>query len=345
LLIETLEVPRTAERALDPEWLGQALASLTGGAPIEAVEQVEYIRTVATKIRFTARWGGETHAFCIKGLLDVDEMTARGGPTMLLEADFYGKVAATVDVRVPTCVAAVVDRANPAGVILMRDVIAEGGTFCSALDAFTPDQAAASLEQLAHLHVGKAILDDAPWIGRRVASLANANYVTPEKLQELLDGPRGDSLPARTKNAATLKEAMKALAALDETTPDFLLHGDAHAGNIFRNAGGTGVIDWQLLQRGGWALDVAYHVCAVLPVEVAEAEERRLLGTYLQFMRGLGAEMPDAEEAWRQYRLAAVYGYYLWSITQRVDPAITLIFNARLGASVTRHDSYGLLGL
>jgi hypothetical protein len=40
-----------------------------------------------------------------------------------------------------------------------------------------------------------------------------------------------------------------------------------------------------------------------------------------------------------------VYGFYLWSITRRVDPAIINVFVARLGASVTRHDSYQLLGL
>jgi hypothetical protein len=40
-----------------------------------------------------------------------------------------------------------------------------------------------------------------------------------------------------------------------------------------------------------------------------------------------------------------VYGYYLWSITRRVDPAIIKVFGSRLGAAVTRHDSYRVLGL
>ncbi|MFD2135687.1 phosphotransferase [Novosphingobium resinovorum] len=29
-----------------------------------------------------------------------------------------------------------------------------------------------------------------------------------------------------------------------------MIHGDAHAGNVFRTPEGMGVIDWQLLQRG-----------------------------------------------------------------------------------------------
>ena len=44
-------------------------------------------------------------------------------------------------------------------------------------------------------------------------------------------------------------------------------------------------------------------------------------------------------------RHPAVYGYYLWAITRRVDPPIIRTFTARLGAAVTRHDSFGLLGL
>ena len=55
-----------------------------------------------------------------------------------------------------------------------------------------------------------------------------------------------------------------------EARPQFLVHGDAHAGNIFRTDRGSGLIDWQVLQRGTWAIDVAYHLCAVLPVDLAE---------------------------------------------------------------------------
>lgn len=344
----TPEVPRTLAEALDPAWLTQALAPATGGAAIGTVETVEVLRTVATKVRFTAAFEGARggkEAFCLKGLLDVDTDTAKGGVVTVLEADFYSKLAAGLAVRVPDCVATVVDREAQFGVVIMRDVVDQGGHFCSALDAFTADEAAASLNQLALLHMARGVLDESPWIRRRVSALANSTYVSQPMLQEMLDGPRGTSLSARTRDAGLLIQNMKALAAFDESTPDVLIHGDSHAGNIFLTPEGPGLIDWQLLQRGGWALDVAYHIAAVLPVDVAEANERALLASYLDTMRGHGVAVPNAEQAWEEYRKAAVYGYYLWSITRRVDPAIINIFVARLGASVTRHDSYRLLGL
>jgi hypothetical protein len=107
-----LRVPATLEEALDPTWLGEALASVSQGAKVVAVETVEVIKTVATKVRFTVTFNGAagTQAFCLKGLLDVDEMTKMGGSTCVLEGDYYLKLASQVDVQVPEAVAVVTDR-------------------------------------------------------------------------------------------------------------------------------------------------------------------------------------------------------------------------------------------
>ena len=343
-----IAVPRTIEAALDPAWLSDALREVSGGPQVTSVQQVELIRTVATKVRFTVVFEGSTeaHGFCLKGLLDVDEMTARGGPTCVLEADFYCKVAPTIpDLEVPTCVSAVIDREGQQAVIIMRDVIVDGGRFCSALEPFSADDAMLSLTELSKLHASSGFLQGNEWIRPRAADLAQMTYVTPQMLQELLDGPRGDNLATEVRDAKRLGAAMKALAARDSDRPQFLIHGDSHAGNIFRTGQGAGVIDWQLLQRGGWALDVAYHLNAVLPTEVAELEERRLLREYLSLMRGHGMDMPEDEDAWLQYREAPIYGFYLWGITRRVDPPIIVQFTDRLGKAVTRHQSHTLLGV
>src|SRR5215469_8896752 len=106
-------VPRTLDQALDPVWLTGALAPVTDGAPVTSVEVVEVIRTVATKVRFAVTLDGtqgRKEAFCLKGLLDVDAELARGGAVTVLEADFYGQLAPSLAVRVPDCVATVIDR-------------------------------------------------------------------------------------------------------------------------------------------------------------------------------------------------------------------------------------------
>ena len=344
---EDLPVPATLEAALDPQWLARALAHIGGGAAVAEVRTIEVIRTMATKVRFTLRFAGQdrVHALCLKSFLDIADPRLAGGATTVLEADFYSRLAPRLGVRVPRCLAAVVDREAPLGLIIMADLIAEGAQFCSALEAFSADKAAESLGQIAALHAGSGLLGELPWVTARVGQLARARYIPLPTLQDMLDGPRGEGLPGPVRDAARLVDGLRALAERDAARPQFLVHGDSHAGNIFRTAQGPGLIDWQLLQRGGWALDVAYHVNAVLPVELAEREERRLLAHYLDLARGAGLAVPDDEEAWAQYREAALYGYYLWSITRRVDPEVTVCFTQRLGQAVARHGSHRLLGI
>src|SRR6202008_4235525 len=143
-------------------------------------------------------------------------------------------------------------------VLIMRDLIAGGGRFCSALEAFTADQAAESVAEIAKLHAASGLLADTPWVTPRIGSLGRMPHMTAEILQGLLDGPRGDNLSPAVRNGARLIAGMQALGDKDATRPQFLVHGDAHAGNTFRTERGMGLIDWQVLQRSGWAIDVAY---------------------------------------------------------------------------------------
>ena len=117
--------------------------------------------------------------------------------------------------RVPEAVALVIDDEAQQAVMIMRDLIVDGATFCSALDPFTADDALQSLEQLSRLHARSAFLEGADWIRARAAELAKMSYVTPEMLQDLLDGPRGDNLSPRVRSATDLAAAIKALAERD----------------------------------------------------------------------------------------------------------------------------------
>jgi aminoglycoside phosphotransferase (APT) family kinase protein len=340
-----LPAPRTLDGAMDPAWLSKALAPITGGATITSVEVGEVLRTMATKVRFRVTWAGGEASLCLKAFLDVDAGSAGGSSSTITEADFYTELAPALNVRVPKCVATVIDRPGAHGFIIMRDLVVDGARFCSALEPLVADQAAASLDQLARLHGGADLAARTPWLAHRISDLAHGGFMSQAALQGLLDDPRGVTLDPAVRDAGRLLAGVKALAARDAALPASLVHGDCHAGNLYETADGPGLIDWQLLQRGGWALDVAYHIATVLPVKVAEAEEWRLLKDYLERARSYGAPVPDFEEARAQYRAATVWGYFLWGITRRVQREIINAFVERLGASVARHDSFRLLGV
>jgi hypothetical protein len=240
-----------------------------------------------------------------------------------------------------------VDPETSAGVILMQDETPKGTRFLTALSPYTPAQAERSLDQLARLHGGSWRSDPHrhPWLTSKLAFLSNFQGVPAPRLTELLRGPRGDRLPDAVRSGERIFAALKALAARGERLPACFIHGDCHAGNVFERADGAGLIDWQLLQRGDWSLDAAYHIAAVLEVEDRRRSEEGLLRHYLERLRAHGGEPPDWDEAWRRYRESVAYGYFLWGITLRVEPEIIDTFVTRLGTSTADHDGFGLLGV
>lgn len=342
-----LTVPTTLQAALDPAWLAQLLAPDSGGATIASVALSETIRTMASKARIAVRFAhapDRTHHYCLKAFLDDEADATNGGITTIRESRFYLELAPRITMRVPRCINAVIDEAAQRGILAMNDLVADGARFCSALEPFSVDDAAQSLEQIARLHAAAPLLADAWWLPSRIDQLAASHFYTPEQIQPLLDDPRGEGLDAGTRSAAKLFAGIRALAARNARKPQTLLHGDCHAGNIYRTADGPGFTDWQLVQRGHWSLDVAYHIAAVLPVATAEREERRLLDHYLGTLQRLGGSAPDRESAWSDYQAAQPYGFFHWAITRRQPPEITREFTQRLGAGIARHGSYRLLG-
>jgi hypothetical protein len=339
-------VPVDLEQALDPLWLRKALAPISGGSPVIWVGTIDKLETMAAKVRFEVRFENEpdvTHALCLKAFLSA-EKARTGGATAVREAKFYLEVAPHLTMRLPSANAIIDHEANRA-ILIMEDLIVAGAQFCSAHEPFTIDLAVQSLDQIARLHSASMLLDSNHWIPIRLAYLATAPHFTAPQLQELMDGSRGKGMSNRTRDASLLLKGMKVLAQHFASRPMAILHGDCHAGNFYLTADGPGLTDWQLIQRGNWAQDVAYHIAAVLPVEVAEREERALLDHYLDAIRKHGGTPPDRETAWDDYRAAQIYGYYHWAITTKVEPEIIDIFVHRLGAGVARHDTYNLLGL
>ena len=185
------------------------------------------------------------------------------GTAGLAEALFYRELASTIAVRSPHCHYVGLDEGSGRSLLLIEDLARPGTELRTALQPFSRDESAAALEQLAAIHATelKAATLDQEWLVPRMASMADR--VPVERLQELLDWPRGEGLPREVRDGWRVSEAMRALVGEIPSSP-CLLHGDTHAGNIYLENGAAGWFDWQLAQRGSWALDVSYHIASVL---------------------------------------------------------------------------------
>ena len=337
--------PTQLDDVLDPAWLTGMLSTRWPDAIVRDVTVVETLVTQATKVRLVLDVAGvgdeEPMDICIKGILTPTQVPRTAS---VVETRFYRECAAHQPVRVPRCIYAALNLAGDNGVIVMHDEIAAGGMFLSALVPFTPEDTRQTLEQLARLHAAgwhDRPLFYRPWVPRFLDQIGAAPMMPLDRLQALLDGPKASRLPPAVKDAVRLQGGVGALAAQVRERPACLVHGDAHAGNIYRSAEGFGLVDWQVLQKGEWAQDVAYHLAAVLSPDDRRAHERTLLDHYRDRLAALGGPRLDADEAWLRYRAAMIYGYFLWAITQRVDPEITEVFTHRLGIAVDDLDSFG----
>jgi hypothetical protein len=164
---------------------------------------------------------------------------------------------------------------------------------------------------------------------------------TLEIIDANFQGPNGQRMPDEVRDATRLVDVYRGLIA-GEPDPWCVIHGDAHVGNLFLDADGTAsLVDWQLVQRGGWYLDVGYHIASTLNVAERRGAERDLLRHYLDALAWHGITPPHWDEAWRAIAYGMLHGFFFWGITTKVEPAIIATLLHRLGTAVADHDVLG----
>jgi Phosphotransferase enzyme family len=338
-------VPDTLEEVLSPSWLTAALGERFPGIEVTAVTPGPVVSRVSTNARFQIECAGRLPAglsphLCVKGYFsDAQRPYRHVGES---EACFYRDLAEASGLRTLRGVYADVDPDSRHGVVITEDVVVTGAIFLDARSPYSADQVATSLEELAKLHSSTWEAPrwrHAPWLAPRLESYFGMRGI--EDIRGNFEGPIGGGVPDSARRAEPLMTAFRALAAQSSSvTPWSVLHGDAHIGNVFLD--GTGrpsFLDWQLVQRGPWYLDIGYHVVSALTVEDRRRTERELLAHYLDRLGAGGVQTPSLDEAWLGYRRGIVYGFFLWAITLKVDPAITSTLLGRLGTATADHDA------
>ena len=342
-----LPVPDTLEEALDPGWLSEALGRSYPGITVKSVEPGPVVSRVSTNARFRIECSGEVPPglpaeLCVKGYFsDWSDAAGASRSAGIPEALFYRHLAGTSGVRTLECFYADVDRATQHGVVITGDVVAHGATFLDALSPYAPDQVAESLEQYAVLHgrswQGSGV--DEPWLAPRLEATMAARGL--REITGNFEGPIGSGVPGEVRDGERLLEAARRLAdQLHRAEPRCLLHGDAHVGNLYLDGAGQAcLVDWQLVQRGPWYLDVGYHIGCTLSPDERRRHESDLLAHYLDCLRTQGVDAPSWGDAWRSIRAGMVYGFYLWAITLKVAPPIIAAMLERLGSAVADHQA------
>ncbi|MGN5238363.1 phosphotransferase family protein [Rhodococcus sp. SJ-3] len=348
----TAVVPDTLEQATSPQWLTSALQPRFPGIVVREVIPGPVVDRVSTNARFTIVCEGGipeglSSRLCVKGYFNEQSRAARFVGER--EACFYRDLAADSGVRTLRSVYADFDTAARHGVVVTEDIVAEGGAFLDAASYISPDQVADSLSQFAKLHAstwGNSAWSEKHWLTSNLAGALRAwggDAIT-ARIAGNFHGPNGRRVPEGVSDAPRLTRAYSSLVAsleAEQISSDWcVIHGDAHVGNTFLDAAGAlSLVDWQLVQRGMWYLDVGTHIATALTVNDRRGSEKDLLWHYLDCLAAQGITPPSRDVAWRAMSRGILRGFFLWGITTKVAPNLIEILLHRLGTAVADHDA------
>lgn len=321
-------IPSELDEILTAEWLNEALRTRYPTVRITDVIPGPVVSRISTNARFHLEGDLPPELatdLCVKGYFSDEGRVAQF--VGVSEVGFYRDLAADTGVRTLTAVYAAVDESTNANVVITEDVLSQGATFLEPGDAYTVDQVAESLGELARLHAATWMRADAAahsWLAPRLESLRYPHVM--ETIESNYATDVGAGMPASIRDPERMWRVHGELATEMAASPTWsVIHGDAHVGNLFVDrAGRPGLVDWQLVQRGPWFLDVGYHVASTLSVEDRRANEADLVAHYLKRLTSAGVPAPADSEVVDGLRKGIVHGLYLWSITRKVDrPTIT----------------------
>ncbi len=314
---------------VDPLWLSRALQEAFPGCRVAAVEVLEQHAGTTERARLGVTYGDIGHgglppASLFVKLAPGDVRTRLFVNLMQLgstEMRFYREVAGGIPGELPR-----VYHASAAGrarsfALLLEDLGARGARFRDASQALGVDEARLVMVRLALLHAAcwetPRFASDLAWLKSRDH---NALYPV-ERFLCALAVPAGvaafgDLIPRDLR--AVVPRIIAARDALEDAWargPLTLIHGDAHAGNLYFLPGAVGLLDWQLVQRAQGMRDVAYFLANSLPIAVRREHERALIALYLRALAEHGVTPPAFDVAWEQYRLHAVYAWIAVAVT------------------------------
>jgi hypothetical protein len=297
-----MRLPRTPDQITAP-WLSQALGTAVAEATVE-----EIIPGAATKVRVRLDGGASV---VVKAPLSGAAQDPETLSFFELEVAFYRDVARFLDVGSPRCLYAETRPAEGQALVILEDL--HHAHFYTAGDTMTAGEVESVLDVIARLHATTwehSVLEDArPYPGpmRRVLTgMLSGRYWA-----GCLSRPRADPIPGPLREPGALRSAVESLWAHDADAASCVVHGDAHIGNVYRDAaGGFGLIDWQMSLRGHWCHDVAYFVTSALDPAERARTERELLGAYLSRLAAHGGPSPQPDQGWTAYRRHMIHGLF-----------------------------------
>lgn len=233
------------------------------------------------------------------------------------EVRFYSQLASQVS-GVPRAYGAAFDAWTGRYLLVLEDLPTESCEFPDTLHPLSVDQASLVVELLAGLHA--TFWERLPPPGRGPLGWL---YTPSGDVTSLLTGSLMHASIKRLAERTTIPvdkgsfiaDNYRAVAALIDTPPHTVMHGDAHPGNMYFYGGKAGLLDWQAMRRGHPSRELAYTLITSLTPEDRRAAQRDLLDDYRRALAAAGGPDLDSDNLWLRFRQGALYAYVAPLIT------------------------------
>jgi len=310
---DRLGLPRTVEE------IDAAVLSKVMGTTVRSVRVLGSDAGTSSRARLVLTGNGVPESVFVK-------LAAKTAATRLMgelgrlghtEVRFYSQLAPQV-IGVPNAYGAAFDTWTGRYLLVLEDLPAESCEFPDTLHPISTDQASLILELLANLHA--TFWDRLPRDGRGPLGWL---YTPSGDVTSLLTGSlmhtsikrlaERNSIPV--EKGRFIADNYRAVAALIDTPPHTVMHGDAHPGNMYFRGGKAGLLDWQAVRRGHPSRELAYTLITSLTPEDRQATQRDLLDDYRRALAAAGGPDLNRDELWLRYRQGALYAYVAPLIT------------------------------
>jgi Ecdysteroid kinase-like family len=227
------------------------------------------------------------------------------------EVGFYTQLAATLEVRAPSCRFAAITDDGTQFTLLLEDLSPRRPG--RQVDGCPPDQMAHAVHNLAALHACRWNDD----------SLHNVDFLVPLTRQRAeflgaLASTATDQFISRfaprleTLDVATLGDVAEVLVDWQMRRPEpfTVVHGDYRLDNLMFPLAGSDVVavDWQTVTLALPARDLSYFIATSLPVEERRRAEEMLVETYHDELLRRGVEGYSADRCFDDYRFGLLQG-------------------------------------
>jgi len=341
---------------LTAAWAGRVLAARAPGVRVTRCEALSLDVGTTTRVRLAVAHDGPAELprrWFVK--LPSASWKARAITALprlpQTEVRFYDEVADGLPVARPDALAAA-SRFGRGFTLALGDVTDAGARAGRPEEALSAEQAAAVVALLARLHAARwedpRLERDLAWLAgpvRRLEDTLGTALAVP-LMRRGLDRA-GDAVP-RALRAPALRYARRRRHAMRVlgSGPRTLVHHDCHPGNLYwDDAGGPGLLDWQLVRIGDGAGDVAYLLATALDPATRRAAEADLLAAYARALAAAGGPASDPADLEVRYRAHLTYAFEAMVVTLAVgglmEDAVATELCHRTARAVGDADAFG----